>query len=149
MKKSVLLIMVIICLSILLFTVFDRRSEGDDQQEVTVDEVKQEFGEAIDTVKEFTVQQKEEYQKEAKRRLKEIKENLEDIKARADKLKTDSKIELKNEIENLDKKKDEAEAALAELTNKSGKAWNDMKSGLDKALDEMDEAYRKALSRFE
>jgi DNA anti-recombination protein RmuC len=141
--------MVIICLSILLFTVFDRRSEGDDQQEVTVDEVKQEFGEAIDTVKEFTVQQKEEYQKEAKRRLKEIKENLEDIKARADKLKTDSKIELKNEIENLDKKKDEAEAALAELTNKSGKAWNDMKSGLDKALDEMDEAYRKALSRFE
>lgn len=148
MKSIVCLIMAVLILSIPLFTGCENRKEATPKETVTTEDVKKEVGEAFETAAEFTQQQKEEYQREVERRIMEIDSKLQDIETRADMLKEEARNELNKEIENLEKKKADAKQKLAQLKSATGTAWEDIKTGLDKAFEDMDEAYQKAISRF-
>jgi len=51
-------------------------------------------------------------------------------------------------MDQLRKRRDAIFKKLEELRSTSGKAWEDLKSGLDTAMDEIEKAYQQALSRF-
>ena len=48
----------------------------------------------------------------------------------------------------LSKKRDEVSAKLKEMSSSSGKAWEQLKSGIDAAMDDLSNAYKKAAAEF-
>ena len=48
----------------------------------------------------------------------------------------------------LRNKRDEVSAKLKELSSSSGKAWEQLKSGIDAAMDDLGNAYKKAAAEF-
>ena len=70
------------------------------------------------------------------------------LKARADKAKTEAKIEYYKTIDTLEHNKAEARTKLHELKNASDEAWEDLKTGAEKAWDEVKAAFHSAASKF-
>jgi predicted ATP-binding protein involved in virulence len=70
------------------------------------------------------------------------------LKARADKAKADAKLEYYKTIDTLQHKQDEAWTKLHELKNAGDDAWKDLKTGAEKAWDEVKAAFHSAGSKF-
>ncbi|MGW8303323.1 MAG: hypothetical protein ACWGNO_14700 [Desulfobacterales bacterium] len=153
MKRSALMVI----LTAFIATTFlvacgDQKEAEKFQKKVTSADVKKEAKEAMETTKAYTLQQKEEYQKQIKAKLEEIDREIQALQAkaqsRATELKEESKAELNQAMEGLLKKKQAAAEKLNELKSASGKAWEDIKSGVDKAMDDLNKAYDQARSNF-
>ena len=119
---------------------------------MTSADVKKEAKEAIETTKAYSLQQKEEYQKQMEAKLqdfdREIQSLQDKVKSGASALKEDSIAKFNQSMEELSKKKQAVAEKLNELKSESGKAWEDTKSGVDNAMDELGKAYDRARSHF-
>lgn len=122
---------------------------GESKQEnVTSEDVKKETEEAYQTAVEYTAQQKEEIQAEMRRKLDDYKQKIEQLRAETETLSAEAKAEVKRRLEELRTKQQAAEQKLSQLKSSSGKAWNDIKQGLDRAVDDLEQAYKNARSQF-
>jgi CHASE3 domain sensor protein len=115
---------------------------------VTAQKVKQETKEAAEALKEYTLQQKEAYQKKLGTKLKEMQQKIADLKARAAKATPEAKAKLQENEAELQKKWDAAQKKFDELQKSSGQAWGELKSGTDAAMNDLEKAYNKAVSHF-
>jgi len=91
---------------------------------------------------------KEEYQAKVEAQLKKWGVELEELKAKAAKATAGAKAELNKQIEILKARQDVAQKKLKELKAASGEAWKDVKTGLEKTVADLKEAWSGALSRF-
>jgi predicted RNase H-like nuclease (RuvC/YqgF family) len=122
---------------------------GESKQEnVTSEDVKKETEEAYQTAVEYTAQQKEEIQAEMRRKLDDYKQKIEQLRSETETLSAEAKAEVKRRLEELRTKQQAAEQKLSQLKSSSGKAWNDIKQGLDRAVDDLEQAYKNARSQF-
>ncbi len=115
---------------------------------VTAKDVKRETGEALEATKDYLVQQKEKYQKDAESVLNDINDKIKDLQAKAAQAGADSKDKYNEIIEGLRKKQEEAQTKLGDLKSKSADAWEDVKSGMDAMLENLKTSYNDALSHF-
>ena len=92
---------------------------------------------------------KEAYEKKMEAQLDEWNARIDMLKAKAAKAEADSKIELQDNIDELQKKRQEAEDKLQELRNSSSDAWEDLKDGVEKAWSDFGAAVKSATSRFD
>ncbi|MBI4775266.1 MAG: hypothetical protein HY788_14040 [Deltaproteobacteria bacterium] len=124
-------------------------SSPEPQQSVTTSsDVKKEMGEAVQALKDYTYEQRDEY-------LGKIDEQLDRIDARIEELK--EKIETKSDEvrqtfrERIDRLKESQAAAreeLDKLRDSSGDAWNEMMKGMQDALDKLEEEYKSAAAEL-
>jgi len=115
---------------------------------VSAEDVKKETKEALGAAKELTVQQKEEFQKKMRDKLDRIQREIDRLVFKANQAKKETRAELNKVIGELQKKKDAIAKKLQELESASGKAWNDLKSGLNASMEELEKSYKRAQSRF-
>ena len=131
----------------------DQKEAEKSKTEVTSEDVKKEAKEAMETAKTFAQQQKEEYLQQIEGKMKEFDRDMQEllVKAqfRATDLKEESKAQFDQSMEELRNKKQAAAEKLNELNSASGKAWEDIKSGMDSAMDELSKAFDRARSHFE
>jgi len=116
---------------------------------VSPEDVKKQAGEALSAAKEYTMQEKQEYQKLIESQLADLSKKIEDLKAKAVNAKKDAMAALESQIADLKKKQEAAQQKLSELGSVTSKAWGEVKSGLDKAMDELKKAYEGARSKFD
>jgi len=76
------------------------------------------------------------YEKKIDAQLEEWSTQIALHKARADKAKAEVKIEYYKTIETLQRRQEEAKARLHELETSGDEAWEDLKTGAEKAWDE-------------
>ncbi len=88
------------------------------------------------------------YEKELERKLKEFDRQWAELKKKAEGLKDEAKSEMKPLLEDLRKKRDEVARRLKELKASSEKAWRDVKPKIEKAVDDLKKGLDKAVSRF-
>jgi hypothetical protein len=88
------------------------------------------------------------YEEKLNAQLKEWSAQIALFKARADKGKTEAKIEYYKTIEALQHGQDEARAKLHELKTAGDEAWEDLKTGAEKAWTEVKAAFHSAASKF-
>jgi chromosome segregation ATPase len=91
---------------------------------------------------------KEAYKKKQEARLEELKAQIQLLKARADKFGADAEITYKEQLRQLRNRREEAEERLAALRDAGLDAWVDLKSGVETALDDLQDAVKDATSRF-
>jgi Skp family chaperone for outer membrane proteins len=94
------------------------------------------------------VQQQEGYQMEIESKLKELNRELQEWKAKSKELEEKARSELEEQINNLSKKEEEVSKKLKELKTKTGKAWEDLKAGLDSAMEDLGKAFDQVRSQF-
>ena len=136
----------------LLLACGDQKEAQKPETAVTSADVKKEATEAMETAKAYTRQQKEEYQKKMEARLQELDSEIQQLQAKAQssatELKEKSKAEFNQSMEDLRNKQQVATEKLNELKSASGQAWEDIKGGVNSAMDELGKAYDRARSHF-
>lgn len=91
---------------------------------------------------------KEIYEQKMKARLDEWQSVVDKYKARIKNAKADTKLELEQQINDLQAKQEKSKEKLLELSKSGEKTWKDIKSDLDRAIAELDGAIEAASSRF-
>jgi spermidine/putrescine-binding protein len=153
MRRIALLIMLTAFLGLaFLVACGDQKEAKTSETEVTAVDVKKEAKEAMETAKTYAFKQKEEYLQQIKAKMKEydreIQELLAKAESRATDLKEEGKAQFDQSMEALLNKKQTAAEKLNELNSASAEAWEDIKSGMDSALDELTKAFDRARSHF-
>jgi predicted nucleic acid-binding Zn-ribbon protein len=80
--------------------------------------------------------------------LQQMKADISKLKAQASEASADSQIQINKEIEDLEDKVDVGENKLKELSDASGDALEELKSGLDNSWSELSSSVKSAASAF-
>lgn len=115
---------------------------------VSAQDVKKETKEALGAAKELTVQQKEEFQKKMRDELDRMQKEIDRLAFKTNQAKKETQAELDKVIKALQQQKDATARKLQKMESASGKAWDDLKSGLNASMGELEKSYEKAKSRF-
>lgn len=115
---------------------------GEDTP-VTSEDVKQKVGEAVDTAKEFTKQKRDEYAAKLQQQLDEMNDEIAKLKDKGADLKDDAKAKWNDQIDTLEKHRDQMSKKLKEFNESSAEAWTGLKRDLDIAWKNLKQAYDK------
>lgn len=127
---------------------------GEKEQEkgktgaVTKEDVAKQTKEAYQAAKTYTKEQIQAYKEQAEAKLAEYAKEIDQLQAMAEKLSDDSKAKAQEQIAALRAKRDAAYAKLKELSSSGSSAWDQIKAGLDAALDDLINTYKKVAAEF-
>ena len=127
---------------------------GDDEQTrsepatVSEEEVKEEVKEAYDTTKAYTEDQMQAFSEKTETKLAEYEEKINQLQEDAEKLEGDAKAEAEEQLAALRQKRDEIAEKLKELGSSSASAWEQIKTGIDSAMEDLAKAHSKASAEF-
>tara|TARA_Y100001933_G_scaffold138185_1_gene137107 strand:- start:378 stop:665 length:288 start_codon:yes stop_codon:yes gene_type:complete len=91
---------------------------------------------------------KEEFIKTLHAKIDKWDAEIDRLSAKAAVLEAESREEYYQQLAELKAKRSQIEEKLEKVQQSSGDAWQDLKSGLDLALETMSEALKSAASRF-
>jgi chromosome segregation ATPase len=117
-------------------------------QPTGTEKITKETREAVEATKEYTVQQKEAFQRKAHEELVAIQKQIQALRKKAAEASSATRAEVQKSIAELEKKKDAAKNKLDELRDATDAKWTEVKSGVNSALEELKQSYQKALSRL-
>jgi chromosome segregation ATPase len=113
---------------------------------VDTEKITKEARETIEATKQYTAQQKEAFQRKAHEELAAVQKQIIALRGKASEASAATRAELQKSISELEKKKDAAKNKLDELRATTDAKWNDVKAGMNSALDDLKNSYQKALS---
>jgi vacuolar-type H+-ATPase subunit I/STV1 len=151
--KSVLFIMGLLAIMLLL-AMGTLSGCGDNEQTqskpaaVTKEDVKKEAKEAYDTTKAYTQEQMQAFREQTEARLAEYEQEIDQLQAKAEKLEGDAKAKAEQQLTELRQKRDAVSEKLKVLSSSSANAWEQIKSGIDAAMEDLGNAYKKAAAEF-
>tara|TARA_R110002012_G_scaffold108849_2_gene251812 strand:- start:13868 stop:14212 length:345 start_codon:yes stop_codon:yes gene_type:complete len=88
------------------------------------------------------------YAEKFQARLDQWRAEIDKFQAKAKEASADTKLKYQREVDELRAKQKDAEMKLDELGEAQGKAWEDVKSGVESAWDDLGKAVRRAADRF-
>ncbi len=97
---------------------------------------------------EKTEAQKDEYERKLKAKLDDLDRSIDTLKARAKKTNARERVKLNEAIADLQKKRASAGQRFDELKSASARAWEDLKVGIEAAMDDLENACERAASHF-
>jgi len=115
---------------------------------VSSDDVKKEAKEAYEATKAYTQEQMQAVRKQMETKLDEYGKEIDQLQAKAEKLEGDAKAKTEQQLAALRQKRDAVAEKVKELGSSSGSAWRELKSGIDAAMEELANAYKKAVAEF-
>lgn len=126
----------------------DKKQSENKPETTTKQDVKNKVGEAYDATKTYTQEQMQAFMKQTEARLEEYEKELDKLQAKAKKLEGDAKANAAEQLKALRQKRDEAAKKLKDLSSSGGKAWEQLKSGIDGAMDDLGKSFKKASEEF-
>jgi Fe-S cluster biosynthesis and repair protein YggX len=115
----------------------------------TPEDIKRDAAELAGTTLAYTEEQKALYQKKIQEKMAQYKQKLLVLEKKLVMMNEQAKAGLAAEMENLSRKKAAMGDKVRELQAEGNEAYDDLKEGLDKAMEEMDKAYDQAMERFQ
>lgn len=88
---------------------------------------------------------KEIYQHKAKAKMDQVNAKIDTYLAKLKETKADTKLEIKNQLDDLTNQRETVERKFEEMRNAGQDAWSDMRSGLDDAIQELETSYNQAV----
>jgi len=90
----------------------------------------------------------EAYQEKMEAQLKLLSARIDELKAKAQKAKTEAKIEYMEGLDALEKKRNDVKTRLEEVKKVGKSAGKDLKAGIEASLFDLKKAVESALARF-
>ena len=95
-----------------------------------------------------TASEKRDYQEKIETQVKEWAAKIDALKSKAEKTRAEAQTLYLQQLETLRVKLEEARHKLKDLKESGGGAWGELKTGIDKALKELKEAFGRAKTKF-
>ena len=89
------------------------------------------------------------YRERREAQLREWLARLDAWQARADRRKADAKIRYEETLDDLRARIERTRKGLGDLREAGEGAWQDLKTGVDEAFDDLREAFERAASKFD
>lgn len=94
------------------------------------------------------MENKQTFQEKVEARIEQLDAEIDLLKAKARKVKAEAKLEAVDQLEKVDQERAGLQEQLKEF-NASGKdAWQDLKGGINEALEDLEESLDQARSNF-
>ncbi len=140
------------CLSLSLFLVACGKQNSpapvSGEKQVTGEDVKQKMGEAVETAKDFTLQKRDEYQKQINQKLADLDVKIAELETKGADLKDDAKVKWNEKLEDLKMKRGKVAEKLEEFSKSSADAWEGLKKDMDSAWENLKQAYDNTAEDF-
>jgi hypothetical protein len=114
---------------------------AQDKDRSSADEVKQHAQETLDAAKKYTLEQKEAYQKKMEAEIADLSRRIGDLKDKAQTLQGEALVAVEAKLGELKEKQKVAEEKVRELRSTSVQAWEQVRSGAEKAFQDFKKAY--------
>ena len=88
------------------------------------------------------------FREQTEARLAEYEKEIDQLQAKAEKFEGDAKAKAEQQLTALRQKRDVVSEKLKELSSSSANAWEQIKSGIDAAMEDLGKAYKKAATEF-
>lgn len=88
------------------------------------------------------------YMEKIDAKLIQYNAKLDQMKGKATEVQVDMKLEYLDQVENLEKRRDEFMKNHEQLKVASEHKWEDVKAGTEKTWNELEDAFAKAVARF-
>ena len=124
------------------------RAAADQPQPSTTDKVLQETKEAVESTKQYTLQQKESFQKTFQAELAEIQIKIAELQKKTNAASVEARSDLQKALLDLERKKDEARKQFDEVSQSTSSGWNKLKEKLNHTLDELKKSYKDTVSKL-
>jgi len=120
-----------------------------EETKVTTEDIKKEAKELVETTKSYTMEQKEAYEQQLANKLDEYAQKIAALKAQMVTMQGEAQKDMQEKIDSLHAKVEDMKSKALELQNASDAAWDDLKAGLDKAEDDLEESFTTAMQNFQ
>ncbi len=115
---------------------------------VSREDVKQETKEAYEATKAYTQEQVQAFRQATETKLGEYDKKIDQLQESAEKLGGDAKVKAGQQLAALRQKRDAVSEKMKELGDSGGSAWDQFKSGIDDAMEDLAGAYNDAVAEF-
>lgn len=117
------------------------------------DKVKQKASETVDATSEYASatakETKEEFQIRMNKNLAVLDQKIENLKGEVSSATAETRKDLSAQLAKLEKQRASVSQQLSDASKTSGRAWDKMKSGLERAWGELKTGYRNAKAEYE
>ncbi len=102
----------------------------------------------VETTAHYTDEQRQQIQKRIETQYNELKTDISILTENISKTHGETKNKLQAELADLKLKQNQVSNSLKRFSQSSGKAWDEIKVGLDQSLDQLGQSYKKAKDQF-
>ena len=142
-------IVLMLCATGTLLTIAPWTVGADDQpQPSTTDKMVRDTKNAVEVTKQYTLQQKDAFQKTIQVELNEMQAKIAQLQKKTSAASVEARGEMQKAIQDLEKKKDEARKKLEEVNESTSSAWSTLKDGMTAAVEDLKKHYKEAVSKL-
>jgi len=135
-------------LGVLLLTIPVDIAAGTTDKLVTGDRVVREAQEAVTATKDYTIQQRDAFQRKVQSELDEVQTRIIQLHGQVKHASAEARADTQKAISELEKKKELAETKLQEIHSATASSWEQAKSKTAAAMDDLQNSLTKTLSHF-
>ncbi len=121
---------------------------GEANPPITGEDVRHQLRQAADTAVEYSKQKAGEIQQTLEKRLSQANDEIAELEKKLTELSGEAKVRAEEELEKLRGKRDELRKKVDNLGEASGKAWQELKAGVDSAWKDLKSAVDNASQQF-
>ena len=145
--RGLLTIMLLLAMGVFTGCGENEQDQGKTEK-VSAEDVKEKTMEAYDATKAYTQEQMKAFHEQMKTRLAEYNDDIDKLQAKMEELGEDARVKAEQPMAELRQKRDDVSKKLQELGSSGGNAWEQLKSGIDAAMEDLGNAYKKVLAEF-
>ena len=121
---------------------------GASDKPVTGDTVIRETQEAVTATKDYTIQQKDAFQRKVQTELDEMKVRIRELRGQVKHASAEARADLQKAIGELEKKKDLATKKVKAIHSATASSWEQVKSKTAAAMDDLRDSLTRARSHL-
>jgi len=115
---------------------------------VSKEDVKKQTKEAYDATKTYTQEQMQAFRQQTEAKLAEYEKDIDQLQAKAEKMGGDARAKAEQQLTALRQKRDAVSEKMKELGSSGEGAWEQIKSGIEAALQDLANTYKKVAAEF-
>lgn len=115
---------------------------------VTTADLKKKVQETLEAARNYTYDRKDEYAQKLQGVADDLNKKIAELKVQAEQAGAEAKARLQPQIDELRRKSETVQKQLDKVKAATPAVWNDIKSGVNKALEELQDAFEKARERL-
>jgi esterase/lipase len=123
-------------------------SAGASDKPVTGDRVIQETQEAVTVTKDYTIQQKDAFQRKVQTELDEMQVRITQLRGQVKHASAEVRTDIQKAIVELEKKKDLANKKAQDIHSATASSWEQVKSKTAATMDDLRDSVNRTLSHF-
>ncbi|THJ09774.1 MAG: hypothetical protein CAF43_012020 [Nitrospira sp. CG24C] len=137
-----------VILGIGLFTMFVAVAAGASDKPTTGDKVIRETQEAVTATKDYTIHQKDAFQRKVQTELDEMQARITKLRGQVAHASAEARTDIQKAIVELEKKKDLANKKAQEIHSATASSWEQVKSKTTAAMDDLRGSLNRTLSHL-